>query len=50
MISGFLSGIVLDFLSGSFIGLTALSYCISGFTAGYFNRQLSEGSNRKIHF
>jgi len=50
MISGFLSGIVLDFLSGSFIGLTALSYCISGFTAGYFNRQLSEGSNRKNSF
>ncbi len=50
MISGFLSGLALDFLSGSFIGLTALSYCIAGFTAGYFNRQPADGSKRKISF
>ncbi len=50
MVSGFFSGLVLDILSGSFIGLTALSYCISGFTAGYFYRQSAESSNKKNSF
>lgn len=50
MISGFLSGLALDFLSGSFLGLTALSYCIAGFTAGYFNRQLTDSSKKKNSF
>ncbi len=33
---GFLSGLMIDMLSGSFLGLSALSYTIAGFIAGYF--------------
>lgn len=50
MISGFLSGLILDILSGSFLGLLALSYCISGFIAGYFNVQIRESSSKKSSF
>jgi rod shape-determining protein MreD len=50
MVSGFLAGLTLDILSGSFLGLIALSYCVSGFIAGYFNRQLSEMSAKKSSF
>lgn len=50
MISGFLSGLVLDILSGSFIGLLCLSYSIAGFVAGYFNRQLNSGSSKRSSF
>lgn len=42
MVFGFFSGIILDFLSGSFIGLSALSYSIAGFIGGYFKRDISE--------
>jgi len=35
-IIGFLSGLMIDMLSGSFLGLSALSYTIAGFIAGYF--------------
>ncbi|MBS1492159.1 MAG: rod shape-determining protein MreD [Bacteroidetes bacterium] len=35
-IIGFLSGLMIDTLSGSFLGLSALSYTIAGFIAGYF--------------
>jgi len=35
-IYGFLAGMLLDVLSGSFLGLLALSYTISAFIAGFF--------------
>lgn len=35
-IIGFLSGLMIDTLSGSFLGLSALSYTVAGFIAGYF--------------
>lgn len=35
-IYGFLAGLLLDILSGSFLGLLALSYTISAFIAGFF--------------
>jgi len=35
-IIGFLSGLMIDMLSGSFLGLSALSYTVAGFIAGYF--------------
>jgi rod shape-determining protein MreD len=38
-ISGFLSGLVLDIFSFSFLGLTALSKSTAGFIAGYFNNE-----------
>lgn len=47
MIFGFISGLILDILSGSFIGLSALSYCIAGFIAGYFNRESLEPGAKK---
>lgn len=48
MISGFLSGLTLDLLSGSFIGLSALTYCMAGFISGYFNRQPGDESSKKV--
>ncbi len=39
-ISGFLSGIVLDIFSFSFIGLMALAKTVSGFVSGYFHNEL----------
>lgn len=47
MVSGFFAGLTLDILSGSFIGLSALSYCLAGFIAGYFNRQFAGESSKK---
>jgi rod shape-determining protein MreD len=47
MISGFVAGLTLDILSGSFIGLSALSYSLAGFIAGYFHRQLSGESSKR---
>jgi rod shape-determining protein MreD len=38
-VSGFLSGLVLDLFSFSFIGLMALSKCAAGFISGYFNNE-----------
>ncbi len=35
-IAGFAAGILLDILAGSFIGLSALSYTLAGFIAGFF--------------
>jgi rod shape-determining protein MreD len=37
-VAGFIAGILIDLLSGSFLGLQALSYCIAGFAAGYFQK------------
>lgn len=36
MIAGFFAGIILDILSGSFLGLLAFIYTLVGFTAGFF--------------
>ena len=36
-ISGFLSGLILDIFSFSFIGLMALSKTVAGFISGFFN-------------
>lgn len=38
-IYGFIAGLLLDVLSGSFIGLLALSYTISAFIAGFFQTE-----------
>jgi len=38
-ISGFLAGLILDFLSFSFLGLMALSKSTAGFLAGYFSNE-----------
>ncbi len=35
-ISGFLAGLTIDLISGSFLGLMALSYSVAGFVAGFF--------------
>lgn len=47
---GFLAGLILDFISGSFVGLSALCYTISGFTAGYFYRQEDDKFLEKFNF
>ncbi len=39
MIFGFLTGILVDILSGSFFGLSALSYTIAVFVAGFFQTE-----------
>jgi rod shape-determining protein MreD len=36
MISGFVAGIILDMMSGSFLGLLSLIYTIMGFASGFF--------------
>ena len=36
-ITGFAAGILLDILAGSFIGLSALAYTVSGFISGFFH-------------
>jgi rod shape-determining protein MreD len=36
MVAGFVIGIVIDFVGGQFLGLTALSKTAAGFLAGYF--------------
>ncbi|MCB0723159.1 MAG: rod shape-determining protein MreD [Ignavibacteriae bacterium] len=35
-ITGFVAGMLLDILGGSFLGLSALSYSVAGFAGGYF--------------
>lgn len=47
MVSGFIAGLTLDILSGSFIGLSALSYCLAGFISGYFNKQVTGEASKK---
>lgn len=48
-IAGFLAGFAIDLVSGTFLGLTALSYSIAGFAAGAF---ISDGDKylTKINF
>lgn len=36
---GFGAGLIMDILGGSFIGLLALCYSITGFIAGFFNQE-----------
>lgn len=46
LVFGFVAGLALDILSGSFTGLSALSYTVSGFVAGYFRREPADGSTK----
>lgn len=46
-VAGFIAGLILDILSGSFLGLSALSYCVAGFLAGYFEKQTKGESAKK---
>ncbi len=48
-ITGFIAGLTIDLISGSFLGLMALSYSITGFVAGVF---FTEGDKNlsKINF
>lgn len=39
MLYGFLAGLLVDILSGSFFGLSALSYTMAGFLSGFFNTE-----------
>lgn len=39
IISGFFTGLTVDILSGTFLGLCAFTYTIIGFIAGYFIRE-----------
>lgn len=48
-ISGFFAGLIIDVLSGTFVGLSALVYSIVGFIAGYFYRE-DEKYLKKINF
>jgi rod shape-determining protein MreD len=47
---GFFGGLLIDILSGSFLGLSALCYTIAGFTAGYFFRPDDEKFLYKFNF
>ncbi|MEO8446919.1 MAG: rod shape-determining protein MreD [bacterium] len=46
MVSGFLAGLMLDIVSGSFIGLSALSYSVAGFIPSYFSKPSGDKSKR----
>jgi rod shape-determining protein MreD len=48
-ITGFFTGLIIDILSGTFVGLSALVYSIVGFIAGYFHRE-DEKYLKKINF
>lgn len=48
-IAGFIAGLLIDFLSGSFLGLQALSYSITAFIAGSFKKD-SEKYLYKFNF
>ena len=48
-IAGFIAGILIDSISGSFFGLLALCYTIAGFVAGHFKTE-SDMYLRKINF
>jgi len=39
MLFGFFAGLMFDMLSGSFFGLSALSYTLAGFLAGFFKTE-----------
>jgi rod shape-determining protein MreD len=41
-VTGFIAGLLLDILGGSFLGLSAMSYAIAGFAGGYFFNPESE--------
>ncbi|HEX2788236.1 MAG TPA: rod shape-determining protein MreD [Ignavibacteria bacterium] len=47
---GFFGGLLIDILSGSFLGLSTLCYTIAGFTAGYFFRPDDEKFLYKFNF
>lgn len=47
-ILGFIAGVSVDILSSGFIGLSALSYCITGFIAGYFFTEDDDDEKKSI--
>ncbi len=47
-ILGFIAGLALDILSGGFLGLSALSYSITGFIAGYFFTEDDDDEKKSI--
>jgi rod shape-determining protein MreD len=47
---GFFGGLLIDILSGSFLGLSTLCYTIAGFVAGYFCRPDDEKFLYKFNF
>ena len=49
-VSGFIAGLLLDILSGTFLGLLALSYSIAGFIAGNFKREEDDKYLTKYYF
>lgn len=49
-VSGFIAGLLLDILSGTFLGLLALSYSAAGFIAGYFRREEDDKYLTKYYF
>lgn len=49
-VTGFIAGLLLDILGGSFTGLSALSYSIAGFAGGYFYNPESEKFLIKYNF
>lgn len=49
-VTGFIAGLLLDILGGSFLGLSALSYSIAGFAGGYFYNEESEKYLIKFNF
>lgn len=49
-VTGFIAGLLLDILGGSFLGLSAMSYAIAGFAGGYFYNPESEKYLIKFNF
>ena len=47
-ILGFIAGVTVDILSGGFLGLSALSYTITGFSAGYFFNEDNDDEKKSI--
>jgi rod shape-determining protein MreD len=49
-VTGFVAGLLLDILGGSFLGLSALSYALAGFAGGYFYNPDNEKFLIKYNF
>ncbi|MCX7833075.1 MAG: rod shape-determining protein MreD [Ignavibacteria bacterium] len=47
MIGGFFAGLILDSVSGNFIGLYSLAYVLAGFFAGYFQESQDKVISKK---
>src|SRR5690606_22609352 len=49
-VTGFVAGMLLDIMGGSFLGLSALSYSIAGFAGGYFSNKENDKFLVKFNF